>query len=117
MREAVARVVHDGDMVVRAKSAFMRGRTIEDLTHLICFAAGREIIRLRRGDLTLCRLTPDLQGSLHPSVTLDRIHANLGWEVSAPPPPSRIATTEPPRPEELRILREELGPGHCYLDP
>src|SRR6476469_7715768 len=33
---------------------------IEGCTHLICFAAGHEIIRQRRRNLTLCRLTPDL---------------------------------------------------------
>ena len=49
MRDAVARFVRDGDTVV-----------IEGFTHLICFAAGHEIIRQRRRDLTLCRLTPDL---------------------------------------------------------
>ena len=49
MREAVAAHVRDGDTVV-----------IEGFTHLICFAAGHEIIRQRRRDLTLCRLTPDL---------------------------------------------------------
>jgi glutaconate CoA-transferase subunit A len=49
MRDAIARYVHDGDTVV-----------IEGFTHLICFAAGHEIIRQRRRDLTLCRLTPDL---------------------------------------------------------
>ena len=49
MSEAVSRYVHDGDTVV-----------IEGFTHLICFAAAHEIIRQRRRDLTLCRLTPDL---------------------------------------------------------
>jgi glutaconate CoA-transferase, subunit A len=49
MREAIAAHVHDGDTVV-----------IEGFTHLICFAAGHEIIRQGRRDLTLCRLTPDL---------------------------------------------------------
>jgi len=49
MRDAVADLVRDGDTVV-----------IEGFTHLICFAAGHEIIRQRRRDLTLCRLTPDL---------------------------------------------------------
>ncbi len=49
MRDAVGALVHDGDTVV-----------IEGFTHLICFAAGHEIIRQRRRDLTLCRLTPDL---------------------------------------------------------
>jgi glutaconate CoA-transferase, subunit A len=49
MRDAVAELVRDGDAVA-----------IEGFTHLICFAAGHEIIRQRRRDLTLCRLTPDL---------------------------------------------------------
>jgi glutaconate CoA-transferase subunit A len=49
MREAIARLVADGDVVV-----------IEGFTHLICFAAAHEIIRQRRRNLTLCRLTPDL---------------------------------------------------------
>jgi glutaconate CoA-transferase, subunit A len=49
MREAVAAHVRDGDTVV-----------IEGFTHLICFAAGHEIIRQARRNLTLCRLTPDL---------------------------------------------------------
>jgi glutaconate CoA-transferase subunit A len=49
MHDAIARYVHDGDTVV-----------IEGFTHLICFAAGHEIIRQGRKNLTLARLTPDL---------------------------------------------------------
>jgi glutaconate CoA-transferase subunit A len=49
MREAIAQLVRDGDTVA-----------IEGFTHLICFAAGHEIIRQQKRDLTLCRLTPDL---------------------------------------------------------
>ncbi len=49
MRNAVAALVRDGDIVA-----------IEGFTHLICFAAGHEIIRQRKRDLTLARLTPDL---------------------------------------------------------
>lgn len=49
MKDAVARYVRDGDTVV-----------IEGFTHLICFAAAHEIIRQKRKDLTLARLTPDL---------------------------------------------------------
>ena len=49
MRDAIAALVHDGDVVA-----------IEGFTHLICFAAGHEIIRQRKRDLTLARLTPDL---------------------------------------------------------
>ncbi len=49
MRDAVAECVRDGDTVA-----------IEGFTHLICFAAGHEIIRQHKRDLTLARLTPDL---------------------------------------------------------
>jgi len=49
MREAIAELVRDGDTVA-----------IEGFTHLISFAAGHEIIRQGRRDLTLCRLTPDV---------------------------------------------------------
>jgi glutaconate CoA-transferase subunit A len=49
MRDAIAGLVRDGDTVA-----------IEGFTHLISFAAGHEIIRQGRRDLTLCRLTPDV---------------------------------------------------------
>jgi glutaconate CoA-transferase subunit A len=49
MRDAIAELVRDGDTVA-----------IEGFTHLISFAAGHEIIRQRKRDLTLARLTPDL---------------------------------------------------------
>jgi glutaconate CoA-transferase subunit A len=49
MADAVRELVRDGDTVA-----------IEGFTHLICFAAGHEIIRQRKRDLTLARLTPDL---------------------------------------------------------
>ncbi|WP_376966258.1 CoA transferase subunit A [Azospirillum sp. A26] len=49
LREAVASLVHDGDTVA-----------LEGFTHLIPHAAGHEIIRQGRRDLTLVRMTPDL---------------------------------------------------------
>jgi glutaconate CoA-transferase subunit A len=49
MRDAVADLVRDGDTVA-----------IEGFTHLISFAAGHEIIRQRKRDLVLARMTPDL---------------------------------------------------------
>ena len=49
MRDAIAEHVRDGDVVA-----------IEGFTHLICFAAAHEIIRQKKRNLTLCRLTPDL---------------------------------------------------------
>lgn len=47
--EAVRELVHDGDVVA-----------LEGFTHLIPFAAGHEIIRQGRRELTLVRMTPDL---------------------------------------------------------
>jgi glutaconate CoA-transferase subunit A len=47
--EAVSNLVRDGDVVA-----------LEGFTHLIPFAAGHEIVRQRRRDLTLVRMTPDI---------------------------------------------------------
>ncbi len=49
LRQAVASLVRDGDTVA-----------MEGFTHLIPHAAGHEVIRQGRRDLTLVRLTPDL---------------------------------------------------------
>jgi len=49
LAEAVEGAIHDGDAVA-----------MEGFTHLIPFAAGHEVIRQRRRDLTLIRMTPDL---------------------------------------------------------
>ena len=49
MRDAIADLVRDGDTVA-----------IEGFTHLIGFAAGHEIIRQRKRELTLARMTPDV---------------------------------------------------------
>src|SRR5205085_3717259 len=47
--EGVRELVHDGDVVA-----------LEGFTHLIPHAAGHEVIRQRRRELTLVRMTPDL---------------------------------------------------------
>jgi glutaconate CoA-transferase subunit A len=49
LRDAIAELIHDGDTVA-----------LEGFTHLIPFAAGHELIRQRRTELTLLRMTPDL---------------------------------------------------------
>jgi glutaconate CoA-transferase subunit A len=49
LAQAVAQYVQDGDVVAA-----------EGFTHLIPFAAGHEIIRQGRRDLTLVRMTPDI---------------------------------------------------------
>jgi glutaconate CoA-transferase subunit A len=49
LQEAVAELIHDGDAVA-----------MEGFTHLIPHAAGHEVIRQRKRDLTLIRMTPDV---------------------------------------------------------
>jgi glutaconate CoA-transferase, subunit A len=49
LSEAVAELVHDGDTIA-----------LEGFTHLIPVAAGHEIIRQGRRDLTVVRMTPDI---------------------------------------------------------
>jgi glutaconate CoA-transferase subunit A len=49
LAEAVEELVHDGDVVA-----------LEGFTHLIPHAAGHELIRQGRRDLTLVRMTPDV---------------------------------------------------------
>jgi glutaconate CoA-transferase subunit A len=49
LAEAVGELVHDGDTVA-----------LEGFTHLIPVAAGQEIIRRRKRDLTVVRMTPDI---------------------------------------------------------
>lgn len=49
LKEAVAQLVHDGSTVA-----------MEGFTHLIPFAAGHEVIRQGKRDLTLIRMTPDV---------------------------------------------------------
>lgn len=49
LAHAIRELVHDGDAVA-----------LEGFTHLIPFAAGQEMIRQRRRNLTLIRMTPDL---------------------------------------------------------
>ncbi|HEX9065382.1 MAG TPA: CoA transferase subunit A [Streptosporangiaceae bacterium] len=49
LAEAIAAAVHDGDSVA-----------MEGFTHLIPHAAGHEVIRQGRRDLTLIRMTPDI---------------------------------------------------------
>ncbi|MEQ9500720.1 MAG: CoA transferase subunit A [Deltaproteobacteria bacterium] len=49
LKEAIAEHVHDGDAVA-----------LEGFTHLIPHAAGHELVRQGRRDLTLYRMTPDV---------------------------------------------------------
>jgi glutaconate CoA-transferase subunit A len=49
LHEAVKRFVHDGSTVA-----------MEGFTHLIPFAAGHEVIRQKKRNLTLIRMTPDI---------------------------------------------------------
>src|SRR3989304_4874 len=101
LHDAVAGLVHDGDLIYAA-----------GFTHLIPFAAGHEIIRQSRRELVLARATPDLISDQMVAAGCARqiIFSSSGrprppppppaWSStpsatspSAPPPPTRRATT------------------------
>ncbi len=50
--------------------------------------------------------------TLHPNCTVEQVQENLGWKVKVA---SNLNTTDPPHPEQLRIIREELDPNHLYI--
>jgi glutaconate CoA-transferase subunit B len=50
--------------------------------------------------------------SLHPGCTLEQVFDNIGWTVQVS---ATLGETPPPTDEELRIIREELDPGHLYI--
>lgn len=49
--------------------------------------------------------------SLHPGVTLEQVQDNTGFDLGRA---AELGRTEPPREEELRLLREEVDP-HRYI--
>jgi hypothetical protein len=67
---------------------------LEGFTHLIPHAAGHEIIRQGRRDLTL---------ALHPGVAVDDVRARTGWELKVA---DDLREIEPPSPQELAVLRD-----------
>ena len=66
----IAEHVHDGDTVA-----------LEGFTHLIPFAAGHEIIRQGRRDLTLVRMTPDVvYDQMIGAGCARKLDLQLGWQ-------------------------------------
>ena len=62
-------------------------------------------------------LEPDQNGelvltALHPEKTVEQVKQNTGWDLKVAP---KLAVTEAPSDEELRILRSELDPDRIYL--
>jgi glutaconate CoA-transferase subunit B len=62
-------------------------------------------------------MKPDQNGelvlaALHPGVTYDQAQANTGWPLKQA---LDCSVTQPPRVDELRILREDLDPQGIYI--
>jgi glutaconate CoA-transferase subunit B len=49
--------------------------------------------------------------SVHPGVTVDEVLAEVGWPLKVA---EDLEVTEPPTPEELRVIRQELDPDGIY---
>jgi glutaconate CoA-transferase subunit B len=50
--------------------------------------------------------------SLHPDATLGDVRRTLGWDVRVA---AELAATRAPSGDELRLIREDLDPGHLYI--
>jgi len=50
--------------------------------------------------------------SIHPGNTLDDVLGTMGF---APVVPEHVPTTEPPAPEQLRLIREVIDPDRMYM--
>jgi len=58
------------------------------------------------------RVEGELQlDSLHPGVTLDHVRSAMGWK---PRVSESLVETKPPKPAELRMIRDELDPTGVY---
>jgi glutaconate CoA-transferase subunit B len=49
--------------------------------------------------------------SLHPGVKAEQVQAKVAWPLAMA---AELQHTEPPSPEELRMIRQELDPAGLY---
>ena len=50
--------------------------------------------------------------ALAPDVTMQQVAESTGFDL---PVADRLETVDPPTADELRVLREEIDPGHLYI--
>lgn len=50
--------------------------------------------------------------ALHPDVSVDEVKSNTGFDLLIP---EKVGRNDPPSPEELRLLREEIDPEKLYI--
>ncbi len=94
----------------RTSAGFLGGRTERASAHLR--GGGPQAVVTDLGILE-----PDKNGelvltALHPEKTVAEVQENTGWDIKVASP---LRATDPPTPEELRILRTELDPDRIYL--
>lgn len=94
----------------QTSAGFLRGRSERTAANLR--GSGPQVVVTDLGILG-----PDESGELiltaiHPGANIEDVIANTGWDLKIS---SDIRVTEPPKPDELRILREELDPSGIYL--
>ena len=94
----------------RTSAGFLGGRAERESAHLQ--GGGPQAVVTDLGILE-----PDENGelvltALHPEKTVSDVRENTGWDIKVASP---LRVTDPPTPEELRILRTELDPDRIYL--
>jgi glutaconate CoA-transferase, subunit B len=82
----------------------------------------RERLKLHGGgpqavitDYCIFRFDPETKemilASVHPGAAVEEIRSQVGWDLAVA---ENMQTTEPPREEELRLIREDLDPPGFY---
>lgn len=94
----------------RTSAGYLDGKTQRDAARLR--GAGPQAVVTDLGIME-----PDQNGeliltALHPGKTVEQVIENTGWDLKVAP---KLAVTEAPSDEELRILRSKLDPDRIYL--
>ncbi len=50
--------------------------------------------------------------SIHPGISVEKVRESVGWDLKVS---NDLTETDPPTPEEIRIIREELDPQGIFL--
>ncbi|HEV8719831.1 MAG TPA: CoA-transferase [Candidatus Binatia bacterium] len=73
---------------------------------------GPELMITDKGILNFDNSQREMQlSALYPGVTVDEVKAEVGWPLRLA---GKMEEVDPPKAEELRLIREELDPGAMY---
>ena len=96
-----------GDAAIELSALIPRGADLVGYS-----LGGRLALQLAALDPSTPPIRSLVLESAHPGVSADEIRAEVGWELRVAEP---LGVTPAPKPETLRLLREDLDPKGLYL--